>query len=139
MLIVVLIEHGNGGAEKPATLQKLGRARDSWDNYSARVKAPGALVWGTKAQVWPRHVHAEGRRESRIATRHGFQTVPGSSQKPEDKVNSVCHEFQTNHQRRNEHAMKSHTLSINRGVHGASGERSCKTAFSATSGKCESP
>ena len=33
-----------GSSEKPVTLQKTGRARDSWDNRSAR-----APVWGTEA------------------------------------------------------------------------------------------
>ena len=28
-----------------------------------RMRALGALVWGTKAQMWPRLVHAEARRE----------------------------------------------------------------------------
>ena len=28
-----------------------------------RLRALGASVWGTKAQLWPRHVHAEARRE----------------------------------------------------------------------------
>ena len=47
-------------------------------------------------------------------TRDGLQTVPESSQKQEDKVNSECHELQTNPQLRNEH-----TCRINRGVRGA--------------------
>ena len=64
-------------SEKPVTLQQLGRARDSGDNRSARedssdsnvedmrnrLSALGAPVWGTKAQMWPRLVHAEARRE----------------------------------------------------------------------------
>ena len=45
--------------------------------------------------------------------------MPERSQKQEDKANSVCHELQTI-QLMNEHAMKSHTNRINRGVHGAS-------------------
>ena len=49
-----------GLSEKPATLQQPGRARDCWDNHSAREDSP---VWGTKAQMWPRLVHAEARRE----------------------------------------------------------------------------
>ena len=53
---------------------------------------------------------------SRNATKHGLQTVPESSQKQEDKVNSVYHEPQMNPQLRNEHAMKSHICRINRGV-----------------------
>ena len=28
-----------------------------------QLRALGALVWGTKAQMWPRLVHAEARRE----------------------------------------------------------------------------
>ena len=51
-------------------------------------------------------------RVPRNATRHGLKIVPESSQKQEDKVNSVCHELQTNPQLRNEHAMKSHTLAV---------------------------
>ena len=59
------------------TLQQPGRVHDSWDNHSEkeepRVAATlktcetggesGAPVWGTKAQMWPRPVHAEARRE----------------------------------------------------------------------------
>ena len=56
---------------------------------------------------------------SRKGTGHGLKIVPESSQKQEDTVNSVCHELQTNPQLRNEHAMKSHTCRINRGVRGA--------------------
>ena len=51
-------------------------------------------------------------------------------------MNSVCHEFETNPQlksERNEHAMKSHTCRINRGVRGAEG--SFETAFKVESVK----
>ena len=80
-----------------------------------RLKALGAPVWGTKAQMWPRLVHAEARRE--LQKRE--EAVPESSQKQEDKVNSVCQQFQTNRHLLREHATKSHTYRINRGVHGA--------------------
>ena len=59
------------------TLQQTDRVPGLWDNRSARedssgsnvedmrnwLRALGAPVWGTKAQMWPRLVHAEARRE----------------------------------------------------------------------------
>ena len=121
-----------GSNEKPATWQLPGRARDSWDNRSAK----GGLSSGSNVEDMRNRlrVHRCGARRlrcgldsstqrqdesSRNATRHGLKIVPESSQKQEDMVNSVCHELQTNPQLRTEHAMKSHTCRINRGVRGA--------------------
>ena len=61
----------------------------------------------------------EGSDVASTGPRRG-KTVPESSQKQEDKGNSVCHELQTNHQPMSKYAMKSHTYRVNRGVHGAS-------------------
>ena len=108
-----------GSSEKPATLQHHGRARDSWDNrlyMRNRLRAFSEAVWGKCG------LNSSTQRQdesSRNATKHGLKIVPESSQKQEDKVNSVCHELQTNPQLRNEHAMRSHTCRINRGVRGA--------------------
>ena len=66
-----------GLSEKPVTLQQIGREPDSWNNHSARedsrgsnvedmrnrLRAHGAPVWSTNAQMWPQFVHAEIRRE----------------------------------------------------------------------------
>ena len=60
---------------------------------------------------------------SRNVMRRGLQTVPESSRKQEDKVNSARHELQWKHPQMSEHAMKSRTYRINRGVHGASWEK----------------
>ena len=69
--------------------------------------------------MWPPLVHAEARREhQKRDERHGLKTVSESSQKQDDKVNSVYHELQINPQLRNEHPMKSHICRINRGVRG---------------------
>ena len=51
------------------------------------LKALVALVWGTKAQTWSSTQRQD--ESSRNATRHGLQTVPESSQKQEDRVNSA--------------------------------------------------
>ena len=58
--------------EETQDMRQTGRERDSWDNPSARedsrvagnwLSALGAPLWGTKAQMFPRLVHAEARRE----------------------------------------------------------------------------
>ena len=47
--------------------QPLGEGRlssgSNVEDMRNRLRAPGASVWGTKAQMWPRLVHAEARRE----------------------------------------------------------------------------
>ena len=74
---------------------------------------------------------------SRNAMGHGLLAVPESLPRQEDKENSACRELQMNRLLKSEHAMKSHTYRINRGVHCASWERSCTTSFAATSGDRE--
>ena len=79
------------------------------------LRAPGAPVWNTKAQMWPRLVHAD--ENSRNAMRHGLLTVPESL--PRQKGNSACRELQMNRLLKGEHVTKSHAYRINRGVRGA--------------------
>ena len=44
---------GEGGLSSGSNVEDIG----------SRLRALGAPVWGTKAQMWPRLVHAEARRE----------------------------------------------------------------------------
>ena len=64
-----------------------------------------AAMSKTCATCWRRSAQQRQDDSSRNATGHGLQTVLESSQKQEDKVNSACHELQTNHQQMSEHAM----------------------------------
>ena len=125
-----------GSSEKLVTLQQPGRARDSWDN-PRRSRTRVAAMSKTRETGCRRLAHWCGARRlrcgldsstqrqderSRNVMRRGLQTVPESSRKQENKVNSACHELQWKHPQMSEHAMKSRTYRINRGVHGASWE-----------------
>ena len=83
-----------------------------------RLRTLGAPVWGTKAQMWPRLVHAEARRE--LQKRDEAWLPDGATEVAEARGQGELrvHELQTNPQLRNEHAMQSHTCRINRGVRG---------------------
>ena len=113
---------------KSPILQQPGRARDSWDNRSARgdssgsnvedvrnrLKALRAPVWGTEAQMWP---HAEARRE--FQKRDEGWLADRARERAEAEGQGELREPRApdEPQLRNEHAMKSHTYRDNCGVH----------------------
>ena len=57
-------EFGTGDGGRIHWVGEGGLSSDSnVEDMRNRLRALGAPVWGTKAQMWPRLVHAEARRE----------------------------------------------------------------------------
>ena len=105
-----------------------------------RLKTLGAPVWGTKAQMWPRLVHAEARREIQkrdeacLADR--ARELAEARGQGELRVPRAPDEPSADERARHEVTHLTVPTVVCMVRHG---ERSCKTPFAATSGKCESP
>ena len=88
------------------------------DDMRNRLKTLGALAWGTKAQLWPRVVHAVTRRE--LQKRDGAWLADRAREAAEAGGQGELRVLQENRQQISTRAMKSHTYRISRGVRGAS-------------------
>ena len=115
--------------KKARDLQQPGRARYSWElcegglssgskieDMRNQLKTLGALLWCTKAQLWPRLVHAEARRE--LQKRHEARLADRACELPKARKQSELRDEPSADER---------------------ARYECETAFATFSGKCECP